>query len=602
VRVRPDQIQALRDAQIALTGFLEGKVRHVATSAGVARYGKPIGYPIDGSPPVMYVPPRMLTREQADRVGRSWVYPSGKDTISRSLRTWLDTGQDRMIPALRRMEDVRDDDTVLTVGQLVRTVTNHGERKTTYRGLVMDPLTFAKMIETKQFDEPLGTSTTVQDLAWRFAQGDFMPGRLGSSDDAWIDRQFRVVMVLDGPALRLPNDNAGLNEDLGFNPEEHWVSGHYEITGTEKMPDGTYAFWATWKGALKPKTRKSEGIEEYEYDPSLDFGLWRYELTWPDQETKTAHRRVRDPEYWGMPMGTPIRPGMKPVLNVPNTQAVRTLPSGREWAQRSKADLVEIMRKRCERMKLDSIKDRIVSDYEKTLDDVVDAWQSPTGALVIIKDDATGMEIDGFIEVVDVLDMIAPTSDKESWDTQIIVDTEEISKSMIASIKRGHFDGFLMGLTSSWGNRIVVRGTVLKGRYSEDDGFHTPSAYLVPEPMSTLAHEWGHMVNHEQDWPANVSRRDIKKFMGDWSEYGQQNEHECIAEGFSEWLLSGGKSPIPEVQGLATLLHWRERFPRVGEFATDHLTAEYTDPEASFEADWMAGRDENWINDAEVTA
>jgi hypothetical protein len=190
--------------------------------------------------------------------------------------------------------------------------------------------------------------------------------------------------------------------------------------------------------------------------------------------------------------------------------------------------------------------------------------------------------------------MIAPTADKESWDTQIIVDTDEIAKSAVASIKRGHFSGFLLGLTSSWGNRIVVRGSVLRNQYDEDTGFHSPATYSVPEPMSTLVHEWGHMVNHEQDWVKSVERKDIRALMGDWSEYGQQSEAECIAEGFSEWFLSGGKTEIREVQELAALMRWPERFPRVKEFAQQEQS-QYPDYD-TLESDLASGIDENWIN------
>ena len=179
--------------------------------------------------------------------------------------------------------------------------------KRTYRGLLLPPEIFDAIIASGTFDEPIGGSTTVESLAIDFSKGIFKrmttPG-LGAKEidkSSWVG----VVMVLDGPARSL-SELPGLEDTSKY--KEHLVSGRYTITKT-RTTGGVKYVYATWEGGLERGTGKKS--MRYEFDSDNEHDLWQYEMFTSEFDEVTGidfkgMRYVRDAEYWGAPVGTPL--------------------------------------------------------------------------------------------------------------------------------------------------------------------------------------------------------------------------------------------------------------------------------------------------------
>lgn len=117
------------------------------------------------------------------------------------------------------------------------------------------------------------------------------------------------------------------------------------------------------------------------------------------------------------------------------------------------------------------------------------------------------------------------------------------------------------------GNRIWLHpktAMTLEPNLIEGGKFKMPVLRDNPQWKYTLTHEWGHHIDDGNPWQGQTNTRkvlikELKKQFPDAfrSEYAMEKPSEFVAEMFTEWYLTEGKTDNPLVQAVAKEFGWK---------------------------------------------
>jgi hypothetical protein len=139
-------------------------------------------------------------------------------------------------------------------------------------------------------------------------------------------------------------------------------------------------------------------------------------------------------------------------------------------------------------------------------------------------------------QIVNTVDRL---SQQDSVDRDISVIVRKLSKSE-------NPNGGTLAYTNVGGDFIVIGTDVFKKQAVQG---LMPSANFSDLLDYVVTHEWGHVRAQEDHKHGDISTEGL-------SRYGKTNGNEAYAEAYAEWIVTGGKTVIKNVQELAVRFKW----------------------------------------------